>query len=269
MHFVKKSNCPKILELQKDNWTNPWTLYYGQQTFCGPLQKRLTKPSDSHWLKEEIRLLLINDFHENCGYCGSHIATPWSESDKEEVVGKGDVDHFLAKAVYPSLTYDWNNYIWSCKPCNQLKGEFDDLIYPLLSPCLVDDCNTLTFVEETGLYALKPRAVTELIWKNRLYNNNIKTLLNSEGIKIKRRDIISLLLGRFNSISMALDNIKKLEGLNGELGEVRIGLVKQTNADKIEILKTLVPHPEFHLLIKERYELLRISNPLVAAFLDE
>jgi hypothetical protein len=134
MHFVRRSPCPKLLADNKVKWTAPWLAHYRWGIFGPELSKQPNKPTTGHWRKDAIRLRLIADFNKNCGYCGMLVPKPVIDDEDKAIAGKGDVDHFLAKSVHPKFVYDWKNYVWSCKPCNGVKGEFDNPQHPLLNP---------------------------------------------------------------------------------------------------------------------------------------
>ncbi len=150
MQYIKRSECPQLLATNQETWTISWVVYYRVGVEIVPPKK----PTDSHWLKDEIRFLLIKDFHNNCGFCGESIPTPQSLTTR---TSKGDVEHFLPKSKYPEFVYEWTNYIWSCKPCNEHKKEFYNVSYPLLNPCRKKDCENLMFSEDTGCYVLQER----------------------------------------------------------------------------------------------------------------
>lgn len=46
--------------------------------------------------------------HNRCVYCEDSAAD--------------EVEHIQAKTIYPNLTFSWENYIFSCGPCNGPKG---------------------------------------------------------------------------------------------------------------------------------------------------
>lgn len=61
----------------------------------------------SYW--NDVRLELQRVFRSRCGYLGHWIP-------------RGHVDHFVAKAVDPSLTYEWSNYRYADEFINVRKG---------------------------------------------------------------------------------------------------------------------------------------------------
>lgn len=64
---------------------------------------------DEHWTKPEVRGVLLAMQGHVCAYCSSELMQAGS-----------DVEHFRPKqAGYWWLAYDFQNYLLSCKPCNQ------------------------------------------------------------------------------------------------------------------------------------------------------
>ncbi len=256
MQFVPRSACPKLLAEKQAGWTAPWLAYYHSQG---------KKPSGSHWLLDDIRLSLIKDFHNNCGYCGQSLPTPQSAS-----VSKGDVDHYLPKKEYPDQVYEWTNYVWSCKPCNGLKWRFNSVEHPLLNPCCKEDCAQLQFVEDTGKYVLKDRVTTDAYWQQRLSTSEQKTCLNADEVCQKRRSEISALRKRFESIAGNIDNVSILQH-KGSTTMMNIAVKKikgQIRSDLEEIL-VITSSPEFYFLLQERYQRLRKEYQVVAELIDQ
>lgn len=265
MQFVHRSSCPELLEEKQADWTAPWLVYYRWKTGMNCETKKVTRPSSSHWLRDEIRLPLIKDFHNNCGYCGQSLPTPQNTS-----VSKGDVDHYLPQSDYPDQVYEWTNYVWSCKPCNGLKWTFHSTEHPLLNPCCKKDCTQLLFIEDTGQYILKPAVANDTYWQQRLNNNERKTCLNADEICQKRCVGISMLRQRFESIAGTIDNIAMLRKRDsgGRLGTAIKRMKGQLCSDIEEIL-IITGSPEFYFLLQEQYRRLRQKYRKVAELIDQ
>ncbi|MEY2483244.1 MAG: hypothetical protein QOK24_1772 [Verrucomicrobiota bacterium] len=72
----------------------------------------------SYWLAEDVRGVLFNTQFGKCAYC----------ERRREKKYESDVEHFRPKAAvtgetdhpgYWWLAYDWSNYFYACKPCNE------------------------------------------------------------------------------------------------------------------------------------------------------
>lgn len=60
--------------------------------------------------RNEIRRVLIETSDGECAYCGKKV----NDDDF-------DIEHFLPKEKFPYLSYYFDNYLCSCKSCNQNK----------------------------------------------------------------------------------------------------------------------------------------------------
>lgn len=78
--------------------------------------ERLEFPS--YWLNDDVREPLWNLHRGKCCYC----------ERKREIKRESDIEHYRPKSTitdedghpgYWWLAYEWSNYLFSCKPCNQ------------------------------------------------------------------------------------------------------------------------------------------------------
>lgn len=272
MHFIFRSKCPQLLVKNKDNWTTPWVAHYRWKKGGGDEAEQPKKPSDGRWRDDEIRLVLIKDYHNNCGYCGESLPTPIHTKKQNielgiEFASKGDVDHLTPKAIEPEQVYEWLNYVWSCKPCNQLKNEFHSTSHPLLNPNNNNDCDMLVFIEDAGNYALHNTVINDTDWQKRFQNSERKTLMNAEEICQKRRLKTSTLRQRFQSIVTYLDMLKQIATTpeNTALAE----RVQCLLSDSLIEIKDVVSTPDFYCLIQNNYELQLKEHPQIAKLLAE
>ena len=248
MYYIIRSVEPEHLKTNKVAWTQPWIDHYHKITDSTGKLKKEKKPSDSHWTNDLLRNVLINDFKNNCGYCGCSRPTPKSATDKKRAP-RGHVDHYRAKAIYPELTYEWTNYIWSCESCNVEKGEFDNPKYPLLNPCNKTDCDLLIYIIDTGIYSLNTNNNINI---ERFKNTDKMTMINATEITVKRRNRVKRLISSFDSICGFIQ-FPQMENY-----------VKNCILDIINELED----QEFFFLIEEKYLDLRVQKPIVAELID-
>lgn len=98
MHSVDRGPAPPALDPIRTEYTPRWEAYYPD---------RLTQePSDSRW--REFSADVGRVFSQLCGYCEE-----WC---------RGEVDHFRPKSRFPSLVYNWTNWVLSCHSCNHAKS---------------------------------------------------------------------------------------------------------------------------------------------------
>lgn len=91
-------------------------------------QKVNSQDFERYWLAPDVRETLYQHHNGKCCYC----------ERKRDLKRESDVEHFRPKAgiaedgTHPGywwLAYDWTNYLFACKPCNQtIKGNH----FPLL-----------------------------------------------------------------------------------------------------------------------------------------
>ena len=99
MHWVDRGPEPTGLDRIRSQYTPGWVRRY--RDGIAP------RPTDSHW--RDFHEVLVQRFFHLCAYC--------------EEVCKGEVDHFRPKSVFPELTYEWDNWLLACTPCNRTKGD--------------------------------------------------------------------------------------------------------------------------------------------------
>ncbi|NQZ05658.1 MAG: hypothetical protein HRT35_00720 [Algicola sp.] len=270
MHYVRRSEQPSLLTEHQHEWTTPWLAYFEWQQSSDI--ERPKKPTTAHWLKEQIRRPLIRDFQNNCGYCGEVLPTPMSFESKLNCdvvswLSKGDVDHFWPKATYPERVYQWFNYIWCCKPCNQHKREFSSKVASLLNPCVAEDCKGVFFDSSTGRYCLTAKLVNDLNWQQRLDNSQLYTMLNADEICHRRSHEIMTLQDRFISLDESIKTINLLGG--GLLTGAADVIEKQQRSQKKDIaaIGRVLKYPAYKRLITAQYQLLLQQFPAVKSVL--
>ncbi len=76
----------------------------------------------NHWSDRNaantIKDVLFRMHYGKCCYC-ERKRTRKREMDVDHYRPKAGVDREASHQGYWWLAYDWNNYLWSCKPCNQ------------------------------------------------------------------------------------------------------------------------------------------------------
>ena len=99
MHWVDRGSEPPQLPGIRAVRTPAWVQFYAHGAGA--------RPTDHDWRLFHNNLKTI--FHGLCAYC--------------ELPDPGEVDHFQPKSKFPQLVYRWDNWLFSCHPCNQAKRE--------------------------------------------------------------------------------------------------------------------------------------------------
>lgn len=228
MHFVDRSavKIPPLIKQLKKIETPKWIAYYKKE--------RASKPR-SRWRDTAILEQLVTVFQQNCGYCG--YATDIKVVEGSNAVRHaGQVDHYIPVSADPEKVYVWDNYIWSCKDCNDSMGKHDyfDPDCMIFNPCCRRDTDYLVFDGDRGIYSLKVEFQEDNFIRRRFQITEDKTWLNTdlrsrmrkvlfEKIKIlldeKRRKLLILQAGhideeiiqnRLHQINHEINNIRKI-----------------------------------------------------------
>ena len=122
MRWIDRGPEPDGVEDYAQRFTPGWVEYFPDRVG--------ERPSDSHW--RQFRGLLGDRSGGNCWYCERRCMR------YVEDVGKAPtVDHFRPLNRFPELAYQWVNWVFSCRRCNQEKGgDWPDSGY--VDPCADD-----------------------------------------------------------------------------------------------------------------------------------
>ena len=102
MHWVDRGPEPHGLEEVRIRYTPGWVSHCRDDG--------AEKPSDSLWGR--FRDCLRPHFYSICGYC-----------EEEVDQSRESVDHFRPKTKFPVLVYEWSNWVFACRECNNSKGD--------------------------------------------------------------------------------------------------------------------------------------------------
>ena len=121
---LTRSAKPEILELKEKEWLESLTLAvakYGAYSLIPEIEKTQLI---SHYRHEDIKSSLFSSSFEKCAFCECKPAEG----------GNIEVEHFLPKSKYPNLTFEWNNFLPSCRKCNGSKLYHDTGNFPIINP---------------------------------------------------------------------------------------------------------------------------------------
>ena len=74
------------------------------------------RPTDYRWA--DFRAGLGERSDSMCWYCERLCESAASIGNMSATL-----DHFKPRSKFPELTYDWNNWVFSCRRCNDVKGD--------------------------------------------------------------------------------------------------------------------------------------------------
>jgi uncharacterized protein (TIGR02646 family) len=86
-----------------------------------------------------VKQPLYDMFSGKCAFC-----------ERKVELSAGRIEHFRPKSQYVDLTFDWNNFLYSCEVCNNRKGDkfpLDCDGTPLLIDPTDEDCDIYEYLE--------------------------------------------------------------------------------------------------------------------------
>ena len=122
MRWVDKGPMPSGLAGYQSRCTQDWTDYYNRRTGDEP---------PAYWgrFREELAGRFVN----KCGYCERQCGVSGGNDPRSATV-----DHFKPRYLYPELTYDWANWVFSCFQCNVVNKQDKWPLGGYVDPCAAD-----------------------------------------------------------------------------------------------------------------------------------
>ena len=102
MRWIDRGPEPPTLQEYAHHFTKDWVEYYLNRTGHEP---------DPHW--SDFRDTLARCSGNVCWYCERLCRTDTDDNQKSCTI-----DHFRPRWRFPELTYEWGNWIFSCRRCN-------------------------------------------------------------------------------------------------------------------------------------------------------
>jgi uncharacterized protein (TIGR02646 family) len=125
---LKREDEPQIMVLNKSQWKkdlqNAISIYGSYKDIPETEKKKLT----SFYRNDAVRDGLIKSSEGKCAFC---------ECIPSEG-GNIEIEHFKPKSEYPELTFEWDNFLPSCRKCNGSKGTHDTGLEPIINPYDID-----------------------------------------------------------------------------------------------------------------------------------
>lgn len=141
----------------------------------------------------DYKLLLREDFHERCGYCGDH------DFFRDTYY---EIDHFVPQKVDSERERDYKNLVYSCRTCNNTKRKKwptgdktrpNDGIVGFVDPCDPAYCQQFERLSDGSIQAVTP--LGQWMWVNLALgnpNHRIKWLLEQLRIALRKLDAMDI-----------------------------------------------------------------------------
>jgi uncharacterized protein (TIGR02646 family) len=174
MRWIDRGPEPGGLNNYRLICTQDWIDYFNRRTGDEP---------PAHWGR--FRGELGHRFGNKCGYCERQCDVEADDSNRVPTL-----DHFRPRSLFPELTYEWSNWIFSCRQCNVDHKQDKWLSGGYVDPCASDP------LERPEMYFDYDDATGEIIPKSDLeptalckVNRTISDLrLNALNIRWARLD---------------------------------------------------------------------------------
>lgn len=140
---IQKPAAPQILMDNQAVWTQ--NLLDAINAYGGYSKIPESEKSSllSHYRHKDIQDALFASSHQKCAFCEC----------KPGESGHIEVEHFGPKSLYPALAFEWDNFLPSCRKCNEAKLDFDTRNSPIINPAIEDPEQLLTY----AFLRIKPR----------------------------------------------------------------------------------------------------------------
>ena len=112
-----KSQEPDILIQNAQQWTDDLMSYVKSG-------KKVPDYIKNKYNHPDIKNALVKETHGKCMYCESYISA----------VSPEHIEHYRPKAIYPEMTFVWNNQGLACPWCNIKKNDSFDETCAIVNP---------------------------------------------------------------------------------------------------------------------------------------
>jgi len=184
---LERSQKPEVLHTSQEIWQ--LALDQAISTY-GTYSNIPTKEKEtlvSHYRDELIKQQLFESSKQKCAFCECKPAEG----------GNIEVEHFKPKSIYPHLTFEWSNFLPSCRKCNLSKSNHDTEASPIVNPYDIDP-ELLFYYEDIRIKATN---------ENELARNTISVCsLNSVRLMKPRGDILASLHDFAEAIEFAIED---------------------------------------------------------------
>lgn len=182
MRWVARGPEPPNLVGYRRNFTQEWVDYYSRRTGDEP---------PAHWVR--FRDELGGRFSDKCGYCERQCDLQAEHSGRLPTL-----DHFRPRSLYPLLTYEWTNWIFSCHQCNvdykQDKWPAEGYVDPCASADAERPEHFFDYDEDTG--EVKPITGIGTTAQRKAHRTIIDLGLNALNLRVERLNWIDWLKER-------------------------------------------------------------------------
>lgn len=182
---LERGAKPEVLHTSQEAWQQALDQAISTHGTYSNIPKKEKDSLISHYRDDLIKQHLFESSMQKCAFCECKPAEG----------GNIEVEHFRPKSIYPKLTFEWDNFLPSCRKCNLSKSNHDTEASPIVNPYDIDP--ELLFHYED----IRIKAINE----NELGKNTIRVCsLNSVRLMRPRGDILVSLHDFAEAIEFAI-----------------------------------------------------------------
>lgn len=132
---INKCDPPKVLIDNQASWTKSLMDAINSYGGYDHIPKSEKESLLSHYRHKDIQAALFESSFGKCAFCEC----------KPAICGHMEVEHFAPKSIYPTLTFDWDNLLPSCRRCNEAKSDTDTKVDSIIDPSKINPEILLTY----------------------------------------------------------------------------------------------------------------------------
>lgn len=125
---LERKNKPQILVDNQAQWQLALDSAVAKYGSYKEIPKKEKESLISYYRHSQIKEPLFESSHEKCAFCEC----------KPGEGGNIEVEHFKPKSIYPELTFEWSNFLPTCRKCNGSKLDHDTGSTPIINPYETD-----------------------------------------------------------------------------------------------------------------------------------
>ena len=125
---LERSEKPEILHSRQAAWQQALDKAITVYGTYKDIPQKEKESLVSHYRNELIKQKLFESSKDKCAFCECKPAEG----------GNIEVEHFRPKSIYPHLTFEWTNFLPSCRKCNLSKLNHDTGVSPIVNPYDMD-----------------------------------------------------------------------------------------------------------------------------------
>lgn len=171
-------------------------------------QRRYNWPFNSE-IDDELKIHLHEVFHGKCGYCEIKIDSPkLGTVDRYRPNNGVREEKKYYQDLYWWLAFEWNNLIYSCKDCNQFKGNY----FPVKNQRVLSEKDNIDLEERLLLnpYFDEPNQHLDYIIYGEPYHIYAVSDEGNQTIELLRLNRTNLIEGRRNAKDEIIESIELL-----------------------------------------------------------